>query len=171
MPCPLIPWPSSDFSSKLIHSTPDAIPCKDPEQLRRHGFPGLWLLGSQDYPRPFRKKKKEKKRRLHQMGWDFKTSRLTLEGSWKAGHSSTHPLFSQTNAICLFTMHSGSLLCGWPSILKRCQKHLGPSFPFSSLLQSYLIWLRGKWILWWTGLQFLKAVHQGTRSLVNSGCF
>lgn len=48
-------------------------------------------------------------------------SRLTLESSWKTGHSSSHPLLSQTNAICLFTMHSGSLLCGWPSILKRCQ--------------------------------------------------
>lgn len=63
----------------------------------------------------------EKKiRRLHPMQRDFKTSRLTSEGSWKTGHS-THPLLSQTNAICLFMMHSGSLLCGWPSILKRCQ--------------------------------------------------
>lgn len=146
VPCPLIPWPSSDFSPKLTHlPNPDAIFCKDPAQLRRHGFPGLWLLGSQDYRRPFRKKKIK---RLHKMRWDFTDIQADFRRQLE-NRTLLHPPSPFPNK-CHMSVHDAFWLTAlWLTFdTEKMPKHLGPSFPFSSLLQSYLIRLRGKWTLW-----------------------
>lgn len=111
---------------------------------------------------------KKKIKRLHKLRWDFTDIqadfRRQLENRTLLRPPSPFP------NKCHMSVHDAFWLTAlWLTFdTEKMPKHLGPSFPFSSLLVIFNT-VEGKMIIVISRTTVFKAVHRWDRSLVNSG--